>query len=219
MKKIKYISLATILLIGVACINTHSAKTETDAKMESATFKDTTKSLQKATFALGCFWHSEEMFSELKGVKEAVPGYSGGKTKNPSYEEVSTGTTGHAESVDVTFDPAVISYDKLVEVFFTEHDPTTPNYAAPDEGPQYRSVIFYRNEDQKKAAEKYINYLSSSHKYIKPIITQVVPFSVFYKAEDYHIHYYRKNPDQGYISAVTRPEVEKFRKDFKDLLK
>src|SRR6185369_16397344 len=137
---------------------------------------DPNAKLQKATFALGCFWHSEEMFSELKGVTEALPGYSGGKVKNPSYEQVSTGTTGHAESVDITFDPAIISYEKLVEVFFTEHDPTTPNYAAPDEGPQYRSVLFYRDEEQKKIAENYIAKLNASHKYSKPIITQVVPF-------------------------------------------
>jgi len=226
MKNIKIVSIITstcilafILMISAECINTHSGKTEMDKKMETASENDKNSNLQKATFALGCFWHSEEMFSELKGVKESVPGYAGGKEKDPDYEKVSTGTTGYAESVDITFDPAIISYQKLVEVFFTEHDPTTPNYAAPDEGPQYRSVLFYRDNDQKEIAEKYIATLTASHKYKNPIITQVVPFTTFYKAEDYHIHYYRKNPDQGYITSVTRPEIEKFRKDFKDMLK
>jgi len=226
MKRIKIASLISslgimlmVLFMSTACINNQSSKPGTGENREIKDNADTNHNLQKATFALGCFWHSEEMFSELKGVKEALPGYAGGKTKNPTYDEVSSGTTGYAESVDITFDPKIISYQKLVEVFFTEHDPTTPNYAAPDEGPQYRSVLFYRSENQKNTAEQYIKYLVSLKKYNNPIITQVVPFSGFYKAEDYHIHYYRNHPDQGYIASVTRPEIEKFRKDFKDLLK
>ena len=132
---------------------------------------------------------------------------------------VGTGTTGYAESVDVTYDPSVVSYSKLLEVFFAEHDPTTPNYAAPDEGPQYRSVIFYRNADQKKQAEEYIAKLTTSNKYSNPIITQVTQFTKFYKAEDYHIRYYRNHPSgQSYIDHVTKPEVEKFRKDFPELV-
>ncbi|MDP4221546.1 MAG: peptide-methionine (S)-S-oxide reductase MsrA, partial [Bacteroidota bacterium] len=178
------------------------------------------KNFEHATFALGCFWHSEEIFLEIKGVKEALPGYCGGTEPDPTYELVGTGTTGYAESVDVTYDPAVISYQKLLEVFFTEHDPTTPNMAYPDEGPQYRSVIFYRNDSQKKDAESYIARLSASHKFEKPIITQVSPFTNFYKAEDYHIRYFRHHPSgQSYIDNVTRPEVEKFRKDFPELVK
>jgi len=178
------------------------------------------KNLEHATFALGCFWHSEEIFLEINGVKEALPGYSGGTDKDPSYEMVGTGSTGYAESVDVTYDPSVVSYGKLLEVFFAEHDPTTPNYAAPDEGPQYRSVVFFRNADQKKQAEDYIAKLTASHKYSNQIITQVTQFTKFYKAEGYHIRYYRNHPSgQSYIDHVTKPEVEKFRKDFPDLVK
>ena len=180
---------------------------------------DTTKKLERATFAMGCFWHSEEMFLELKGVKEALPGYSGGTKENPTYEEVGSETTGHAESVDILYDPAVITYLQLLEVFFTEHDPTTPNMAYPDEGPQYRSMIFYRNATQKKQAEEYITKLTASKKYAKPVITEVVPFVKFYRAEDYHLRFYRNHPNQSYIAHVTQPEIEKFRKDFPGLLK
>ncbi len=193
-------------------------------KAESAPVQETSqtsesKNLEHATFAMGCFWHSEEIFSEIKGVKEALPGYSGGTEKDPSYEMVGTGSTGHAESVDVTYDPSVISYQKLLEIFFTEHDPTTPNYAAPDEGPQYRSVVFYRNDAQKKAADEYIAKLTASHKYSNPVITQVSPFTKFYKAENYHIQYYKRHPSgQSYIDNVTKPEVERFRKDFPELV-
>jgi len=176
--------------------------------------------MEKATFSMGCFWHSEEIFSELKGVKEAVPGYAGGTEKNPTYELVSSGTTRYAESVDITYDPSVITYGQLMQVFFTEHDPTTRDYSAPDEGPQYRSVIFYRNDDQKKQAEAYIAQLTASKRYKSPIVTQVTPYTNFYEAEDYHVHYYRlhKN-DGGYITSVTGAEIEKFRRDFKPLLK
>lgn len=193
-------------------------KAESASIQEISQFTES-KNLEHATFAMGCFWHSEEIFSEVKGVKEALPGYSGGTEKDPSYEMVGSGSTGHAESVDVTYDPSVISYQKLLEIFFTEHDPTTPNYAAPDEGPQYRSVIFYRNDEQKKAAEEYIAKLNASHKYSNPVITQVSLFSKFYKAENYHIKYYKRHPSgQSYIDNVTKPEVERFRKDFPDLV-
>ncbi|MEI8133910.1 MAG: peptide-methionine (S)-S-oxide reductase MsrA [bacterium] len=178
------------------------------------------KNLEHATFALGCFWHSEEIFLEIKGVKEALPGYCGGTENDPSYETVGTGNTRYAESVDITYDPAVISYKKLLEVFFMEHDPTTPNMAYPDEGPQYRSAIFYHNDSQKKQAEEFIALLNSTHKYSQPIITELSPFVKFYKAEDYHIRYYRNHPSgQSYIDHVTKPEIEKFRKDFPDLIK
>ncbi len=207
--------LLVSILISAACIN--RAPSNTIPVKQSKT--EIPANAEKATFAMGCFWHSEEMFSELKGVYDAVPGYSGGNVKNPGYDEVSTGTTGHAESVDIAFDPKMISYEQLLQVFFTEHDPTTPNYAAPDEGTQYRSIAFYRNDKQKQAIEKYIKTLTDSKKYRNPIITQVVPFTAFYKAEDYHIHYYRNHPNEGYIKNVTRPEIEKFRKDFPALLK
>jgi peptide-methionine (S)-S-oxide reductase len=175
--------------------------------------------LERATFSMGCFWHSEEIFSEIKGVTQALPGYAGGTEKNPSYEEVSTGTTRYAESVDVTFDPSVVSYGKLLQILFTEHDPTTPNMAYPDEGPQYRSAIFYHTQSQKDQAEAYVAKMTTLHTFKNQIITQIAPFTTFYEAEPYHIHYYRNHPDQGYILSVTRPEVEKFRRDFPDMLK
>jgi len=159
------------------------------------------------------------MFSEIKGVISALPGYSGGTEKDPNYEMVGTGSTRYAESVEVIYDPTVISYGKLLQVFFTEHDPTTPNYQAPDAGPQYRSVIFYHNTVQKKEAEDYIAKLTSIHSFKAPIVTEVAPFVKFYPAEAYHVRYYRNHPDEGYIAGVTRPEVEKFRRDFPELLK
>ena len=173
--------------------------------------------LQHATFAMGCFWHSEEIFLEIKGVKNALPGYCGGTEANPSYELVGSGSTRYAESVDVAYDPSQISYAKLLEVFFAEHDPTTPDRAGPDEGPQYRSAIFYHNPEQKQEAEAYIREIAG--KYPSPIVTQIAPFTKFCRAEDYHLRYYRNHPDQPYIAGVTKPEVEKFRRDFPELVK
>lgn len=175
--------------------------------------------LQHATFAMGCFWHSEEIFLELKGVKEALPGYCGGTEPNPSYDMVGSGTTRYAESVDVAFDPHEISYEKLLEVFFAEHDPTIRDRQGNDEGPQYRSAIFYRNPDQRQAATAYVAHLAFEHRYASPIVTEVSSFRQFYRAEDYHLRYFQKHPGQPYIEAVTRPEVEKFRRDFPALLK
>jgi peptide-methionine (S)-S-oxide reductase len=210
------------LLVFFSFISTGCSSKQNDAKsaeIKTAAEVTDNKNLEHATFAMGCFWHSEEIFLEVKGVKQALPGYSGGTEKNPSYEMVGTGSTRYAESVDITYDPSVITYGKLLEIFFAEHDPTTPNYAAPDEGPQYRSAIFYYNDVQKKAAEEYIAKLTASHKYIKPIITEVSPFTKFYKAEDYHIRYFRNHPSgQSYIDNVTKPEVEKFRRDFPELV-
>ena len=212
------INFAVFLLVLVAGISSACRSVPKEASVKlPGTNGDST--LPYATFAMGCFWHSEEIFSEIKGVTQALPGYAGGSEKNPSYEEVSTGSTGYAESVDVTYDPSQISYAKLVEVFFAEHDPTTPDAQYPDEGTQYRSVIFYHTPEQKQQAEAYIAKLSAEHKFAGSIVTQIVPFTGFYPAEDYHIHYYRSHPDQSYIVHVTRAEVEKFRKDFPELVK
>ena len=206
--------VSLLVCVGAACQS--MPKNDTSNRIET----DNDSTVQHATFAMGCFWHSEEIFSEIKGVKEALPGYSGQDArKNPTYEEVSSGSTGYAESVDITYDPSQISYQKLLEVLFAEHDPTTPNAQYPDEGPQYRSAIFYRTADQKQQAEAYIAKLTAEHRFAAPVITQVAPFTAFYRAEDYHIHYCRNHPDQPYIAHVTRPEVEKFRKDFPQLLK
>lgn len=174
---------------------------------------------EHATFAMGCFWHSEEMFLETKGVIDAIPGYSGGTEKDPSYELVGSGDTRYAESVDITYDPSVISYGKLLQIFFSEHDPTTPNMQYPDMGPQYRSVIFYRNADQKSQAQKYITQLTSAKTFLKPIVTEVSPFEKFYRAEEYHLRYVRNHPNQSYVSHVTKAEIDKFRRDFPDWVK
>ncbi len=147
--------------------------------------------LEQATFGMGCFWCSEAVFDRLKGVVKVVSGYSGGQVKNPSYEQVSTGQTGHAESVQITFDPAVISYGQLLEVFFKTHDPTTLNRQGSDVGTQYRSVIFYHNDEQRKLAEDYKRKLEAARAFHGPIVTQIVPFQEFFPAEDYHQDYYR----------------------------
>ncbi len=193
-----------------------SAKREDANRQTAPLLQQDDSTLQHATFAMGCFWHSEEIFLEIKGVKNALPGYCGGTEPSPDYEMVGSGSTRYAESVDVAYDPTQISYTKLLEVFFAEHDPTTKDRQGPDEGPQYRSAIFYHNAEQKQEAESYIAQISG--KYPAPIVTQVAPFTQFFRAEDYHLRYYRNHPDQGYISAVTKPEVEKFRRDFPELV-
>jgi len=177
------------------------------------------KELEKATLGGGCFWCTEAVYLELKGVVDVKPGYSGGHIKNPSYKEVCTGTTGHAEVVQITFDPDVVSYSEILEVFFMTHDPTTLNRQGNDVGPQYRSVIFYHNEAQKETAEKVIQLFEKEEVYDKPIVTQVEPFDKFYVAEDYHFNYYNRNKSQGYCQFIITPKLEKFRKIFKDQLK
>jgi peptide-methionine (S)-S-oxide reductase len=212
-------TIAALVVLFVTCglsIACRSVPKE-GATKPLPTTEDST--LQHATFALGCFWHSEEIFLEINGVKESLPGYCGGHSDNPGYEEVSGGSTGYAESVDVAYDPSEISYQKLLEVFFAEHDPTSLNRQGPDEGSQYRSAIFYHNDEQKRDAEAYVAKLNSSHKYRGPIVTQIAPFTKFYRAEDYHLRYYRNHPDQPYVAGVTKPEVEKFQRDFPELVK
>lgn len=172
-----------------------------------------------ATFGNGCFWCTEAIFTRLKGVEKAVPGYSGGHLDDPTYEEVCTGTTGHAESIQITYDPTVVSYDALLEVFWKTHDPTTKNRQGNDVGPQYRSVIFYHNPEQKRLAEDYKAKLETENIWGKPIVTEIVPFSKFWPAEDYHRNYYAKNPSAGYCRVVITPKIDKFEKVFKSHLK
>jgi peptide-methionine (S)-S-oxide reductase len=171
-----------------------------------------------ATFGAGCFWCVEACFSAMKGVKQVLSGYMGGSTKNPSYKDVCTGTTGHAEVVQILFDPSVISYEELLEVFWFVHDPTTLNRQGNDVGTQYRSVIFYHSDQQKQLAEFYKKKLDESGAYSNPIVTVISPASEFYVAEDYHQNYFKNNPNQPYCSAVVRPKVEKFRKVFAEKL-
>jgi len=174
---------------------------------------------QVATFGGGCFWSMSEAMLELKGVDKVISGYAGGTTKNPSYEDVCTRTTGHAECVQIYYDPKVISFAALANAFFFAHDPTELNYQGPDEGTDYRSVAFYRTPEEKEILSSTIKRINESKHYPESIVTQVVPFKAFYPAEKYHQGYYRSHPDQGYIQAVSVPKVMKFRKAEKAELK
>lgn len=175
------------------------------------------RGMATAVFAGGCFWCTEAIFKELKGVKSVVPGYSGGKIKNPTYDQVSGGETGHAEATKFEYDPGVISYNDLLTVFFATHDPTTLNRQGNDAGTQYRSVIFYMDEGQKKAAEDFIKKIDTDKS--RPVVTEVVPFEEFYEAEDYHKNYYENHKDQPYCQLVISPKLEKLKSHFQELLK
>ena len=168
-----------------------------------------------ATFAEGCFWHTEIVFQSLKGVRDAVSGYAGGKEENPDYDRVSTGESGHAESVNVYYDPAIISFETLVRAFFASHDPTEVNRQGPDMGTQYRSIAFFRNDKEKIIIESLIKELYESKKYNKKIVTEVKPMGKFYVAEDYHQEYIYQHPDNPYVQNVSIPDFEKFKRSFK----
>lgn len=172
-----------------------------------------------ATLAGGCFWCLEAIFDELAGVTRVESGYAGGHTRNPTYQEVCTGTTGHAEVVQVTFDPTTITFDDLLRVFFTIHDPTTLNRQGPDAGTQYRSAIFYQSAEQKATAERIIAEVERDGVWRDPIVTELVPFTELWRAESYHDDYYRRNPDQAYCRAVIEPKVAKFRTEYLARLK
>lgn len=174
---------------------------------------------EKATLAGGCFWCLEAVFEELRGIEKVESGYSGGHVPNPTYEQVCTGTTGHAEVVQLTYDPGVISYREILEVFFTVHDPTTLNRQGPDVGTQYRSAIFYHDEEQRRTAEEVISELEEKGVWEDPIVTEVTPFEAFYPAEEYHREYFRNHPDQPYCRVVIAPKVAKFRKQYLERLK
>ncbi|MEX2054993.1 MAG: peptide-methionine (S)-S-oxide reductase MsrA [Candidatus Andersenbacteria bacterium] len=174
----------------------------------------TDKKVETTTLAAGCFWCTEAIFQRLKGVEEVTSGYAGGDKNDPSYEAVSSGSTGHAEAIQITFDPAIISYEKILEVFFATHDPTTMNRQGADVGSQYRSVIFYHSDEQKAVAEKAKQALEDSGKYDDPIVTDIVPFQKFYSAEDYHQNFYKQNPNNGYCQLIIDPKIEKLTKEF-----
>ncbi|UCC86801.1 MAG: peptide-methionine (S)-S-oxide reductase MsrA [Anaerolineales bacterium] len=175
--------------------------------------------LKKATLGGGCFWCVEAIYQDLQGVKQVISGYAGGRVENPTYQQVCTGTTGHAEVTQITFDPQVISYSDLLYVFWRTHDPTTLNRQGADVGPQYRSIILYHDEEQKAIAEQAKHDTEASGLWPNPIVTEIVPLDVFYPAEAYHQEYYRNNPNQPYCRVVIDPKVSKFRKEFKDRLK
>ena len=203
----KKLSIVLLALISIGAISQNPKDKKMNAKLETV------------TFGSGCFWCTEAVFLDVKGVQEVASGYMGGKTKNPSYREVCTGTTGHAEVLQLKYDPAVVSYEDLLEIFWNTHDPTTLNKQGPDEGTQYRSVVFYHNDDQKKVAMQYKAQLAVSNVFKKPIVTEITAAAEFYKAEDYHQNYFALNPEQGYCQYVIRPKVEKFKKQFKEKLK
>ncbi len=178
-----------------------------------------TNNLETITLAGGCYWCVEAVYEQLDGVKSAVSGFAGGRTQNPTYEEVSTGSTGYAESVQITYDKTKTSLDEIFKVFFTVHDPTSLNRQGADEGTQYRSAIFYKNEEQKKAAQSIIAALTKAKAYDRPIVTTLEPLKRFYSAEDYHQNYYQNNKNQPYCQMVIQPKLEKFEKVFKNRLK
>ena len=175
--------------------------------------------MEVATFAGGCFWCTEAVFLEIKGVEKVVSGYIGGKTVNPTYKDICTGETGHAEAIQITFNPNEVAYEDLLEIFFGTHDPTTLNRQGADVGTQYRSEIFYHSEAQKTKAENYIQLLEKEKLYDKKIVTKVSSATVFYPAEDYHQNYYDQNSSQGYCQMVIAPKIEKLRKYYKSKLK
>jgi peptide-methionine (S)-S-oxide reductase len=175
--------------------------------------------LETATFGSGCFWCAEAVFQRIKGVESVLPGYSGGYVKNPTYFQVSSKTTGHAEVVQITFDPSAITYKELLEIFWKSHDPTKLNKQGPDSGPQYRSVIFYHNEEQKELAEHYKKELDKAKIFSHKIVTEISPFKEFYQAEDYHLNYFNNNPNDGYCQTIIGPKVNKIKRVFKEKLK
>ena len=180
---------------------------------------ENTKGMETATFAGGCFWCTEAVFWEIEGVEKVVSGYIGGTTKNPTYHDICSGTTGHAEAIQITFDPKKVAYEDLLEIFFGTHDPTTLNRQGADVGTQYRSEIFYHSEEQKEKAEKYILFISREKLYDKEIVTKLSKATVFYPAEEYHQNYYNHNTEQGYCQMVIAPKLEKLRKYYKSKLK
>ena len=181
--------------------------------------KITPKRMEVATLGGGCFWCTEAIFTQLKGVEKVRSGYSGGKLENPTYEQVSTGTTGHAETVQINFDPNVISYKEILEIFFSTHDPTTLNRQGPDVGTQYRSVIFYHNDQQKVIAEQVVREFTAEKIFDAPIVTQLEPFEAFYEAEDYHTDYFKRHPRQPYCTLVIAPKIAKLRELYMGKLK
>ena len=192
-----------------------------DERPNEATSDDSSSASnhRKATFAAGCFWCTEAVYLRLKGVSKVVSGYSGGNVENPTYKQICTGLTGHAECVQVEFDPDVITYEQLLDVFFHTHDPTSLNRQGADVGTQYRSSVFYHNAKQKAAAEKMIAELDAEGTFDRPIVTKLEKLEIFYPAEDYHQDYFRLNPNAGYCQVVVGPKVEKFQKRYAALLK
>ncbi len=212
--------LLTICLISLSFCNSKAV----EGKKEILEFKKPIKmnveqGKEIATFAGGCFWCTEAVFLEIKGVEKVVSGYTGGTVKNPTYKEICTGTTGHAEAIQITYNPKIVPYKDLLEIFFSSHNPTTLNRQGADVGTQYRSEIFYHSENQKKQAEEYIALIEKERLYSDAVVTAISPAVVFYAAEDYHQNYYNQNSSQGYCQMVIAPKLEKLRKYYQSKLK
>jgi peptide-methionine (S)-S-oxide reductase len=215
MLKVLFISLVSFAGLTSCAQKDNKSISKKDTKIMS----DLNVKLDTATFGTGCFWCTEAIFQQLEGVEKVTSGYSGGSVPNPTYEQVCSKTTGHAECLNIMYDPKKISFDELLEVFWQTHDPTTLNRQGADVGTQYRSVVFYHNDEQKAKTAKYKAELDKSGAFDNPIVTSLEPFTIFYAAENYHQNYYNSNGSQGYCQFVIRPKVEKFEKVFKSKLK
>ncbi len=202
-----------IVIVFAVTVNNLNAQSSYSKKLKMS------NNLEIATLANGCFWCTEAIFQRLKGVNKITSGYTGGTIKNPAYREVTTGRTGHAEAIQIVFDPSVITFQEILDVFFSTHDPTTLNKQGYDRGTQYRSAIFYHSNEQKEIAEHFIKALTEANVFENPIVTEITKFDTFYKAEEYHQNYYNNNKTQGYCTAVINPKLEKFIKKYKTKLK
>ena len=213
--------LFSVTTVGCSQQEVKTAKSKKKGTKSIAEYikKDKYKEYDVATFAGGCFWCTEAAFERIEGVKDVISGYSGGHVERPTYREVGGGNTGHAEAIMIYYDPEVVSFQTLLDVFFVAHDPTTLDRQGPDVGEAYRSAIFYHNDTQKALAEKTIKKIDDSGKLSRPIVTEVTRYEEFWVAEEYHQNYYELNPNQPYVNSVSRPKVEKVKKEFADILK
>ena len=212
-------NLYSLLIIVSLFFSACTSKAQNQQPMQNQDSYSKDGNLQKATLGAGCFWCVEAIFEEVKGVKKVVAGYAGGDVQDPTYREVSSGTTGHAEVTRLVYDPSVVSFEQLLEVFWHTHNPTTKNRQGADVGPQYRSVIFYHNDEQKEIAERSLKETDRSDLWQDPIVTEIEPISNYSQAENYHQNYYENNPNAGYCTVVIAPTLTKFRKEFSDMLK
>jgi peptide-methionine (S)-S-oxide reductase len=213
------VKLIVLFFCSIVISCTAKEKPIVKAEFKEPIKLNVTEDMEIATFAGGCFWCTEAVFLDIKGVEKVVSGYIGGVTKNPTYKEICTGTTGHAEAIQITFDPAQVAYEDLLEIFFATHDPTTLNRQGADVGTQYRSEIFYHSLAQKDKAENYIALIEKEKLYEKKVVTKVSTATIFYPAEEYHQNYYNQNAEQGYCQMVIAPKLEKLRKYYKTKLK
>jgi len=221
--RISLISFLIFILAGCGQTDRNIGKSTSDKKLNPTIAdyiegKDYGK-YQVATFAGGCFWCTEAAFERINGVVDVISGYAGGKEPPPTYQEIGTGTTGHTESIQIYFDPNTINFAQLLEVFFVAHDPTQLNRQGPDVGPQYRSAIFYHNNEQKQQIDKTISNLTNTQVFARPIVTEIAPYTEFWVAESYHQDYYEHNPGNPYVQKVSKPKVEKVKKQFAEWLK